>query len=74
MFRHAMLILALSTTAISTTALAQGSREERAACRRDMLRHCRNMGNDQDRVRDCLIQHRNRLSPRCRRALEVHGY
>ena len=74
MFRQAMLILALSTTAISTTALAQGSREERAACRRDMLRHCRNMGNDQNRVRECLIQHRNRLSPRCRRALEEHGY
>jgi hypothetical protein len=74
MFRYVMLILALSTTAMSTTALAQGTREERAACRRDMLRYCRQVGNDRNRVRDCLIAHRTRLNTRCRRALEEHGY
>jgi hypothetical protein len=74
MFQYVMLILALSAFDISTTALAQGTREERAACRRDMLRYCRQAGNDRNRVRDCLIAHRTRLNARCRRALEEHGY
>jgi hypothetical protein len=51
----------------------QGTAEERAACRPDVRRHCRNAGEDSMRILSCLQEHRSQLSRACRSVLERNG-
>jgi hypothetical protein len=63
-----------SRTPGSTTGQGgQGTAEERAACRPDVRRHCRNAGDDSMRVLSCLQEHRSQLSRACRGVLEKNG-
>jgi cysteine rich repeat protein len=87
MYRSAAVLLVVSLVAGATPALAQAGRtpgsttgqggqgtpEERAACRPDVRRHCRNAGEDSMRVLSCLQEHRARLSRACRSVLERNG-
>jgi hypothetical protein len=54
------------------TAFAQGTPRERAACRADYHRHCRQI-TDVFAVLTCLQAQRTKLKPACRKVLEVHG-
>jgi hypothetical protein len=57
-------------------ALAQerGSPQEQQACSRDVSRHCRKvMDEGDDAVRQCLLQHRSKLTDACRKVLKDHG-
>lgn len=58
----------------SSIAFAQfrGTPSEQAACRRDAVHFCRGISDDMQ-VENCLLQHRQRLSGRCRAVFQAHG-
>jgi hypothetical protein len=74
------LVLAIGLMAAATSsAFAQsypghgGTPEEQAACRRDALHLCRGMSDD-TQIQNCLIAQKSRVSGRCRRVMQRHGY
>jgi hypothetical protein len=57
-------------------AMAQsGTEEEQAACRPDVRRFCYRVQQSEGNMAylQCLQEHRDRLSARCRAVLESHG-
>ncbi len=49
----------------------QGTLQQQRACRPDVLKHCRNMRNQDDAaLAACLKAHERQLSPACRQALK----
>jgi hypothetical protein len=56
-----------------SAALAQGSPQEEAACRPDVMRLCRAAAPDTMRVLACLQANRSRLSRGCKAVLASHG-
>ena len=70
------LVMSAALIGLSSIAMAQtGTPEERAACRPDVRRFCYRIreGERANAYLDCLQQHREKLSPRCRAVLERHG-
>jgi pyruvate-formate lyase len=69
------LTLALAFAAVSTAAFAySGSEQEQNACRRDVVRHCRTVVNENEFViLACLQNVRPKLTVACRAVLESHG-
>jgi hypothetical protein len=70
------LVMSAALIGLSSIAMAQtGTPEERAACRPDVRRFCYRIreGERSNAYLDCLQQHREKLSPRCRAVLERHG-
>ena len=69
------LMLALALTVVSAAAWAySGSDQEQNACRRDVVRHCRNVANENEFViLACLQANRPKLTVACRTVLQNHG-
>jgi hypothetical protein len=59
--------LALVST-LSTSADAQPTPQQRAACEQDAYRFCQDLMPDETKVRNCLRKNLRRLSPVCRSA------
>ncbi len=72
---HMLLGFALLGAGLSpTSAWAQtASKQEEAACRRDVNRFCRGMSRDPTVILACLQSNRARLSKRCQIVLRNHG-
>lgn len=70
MIRKLLLVTILS--AASSTAFAQGSSEEQAACRPDVRRFCHAI-KEGGNFLGCLQQNRAKLRRPCRAMLEGHG-
>jgi hypothetical protein len=70
-------LLSAAVLIFSTNAFAQqaGTPEEQAACRPDVRRFCSRIGQNEgpNVFLECLQQHRDRLSVRCRAVLDSHG-
>lgn len=62
------LTIALAFVAFSGAALAQGTPQQRAACRADVARFCKGM-NDTGAIHGCLQSNSSRISERCRKVL-----
>ena len=85
MVRYAMgavaVLLASNTGALAQSAPApqqfpsifDGTPEEKAACRPDSLRFCRDAIPDTFRVLACLQANRTKIGKPCRMVLESHG-
>ncbi len=69
------LMLALAVSAVSAAAFAySGTEQEQNACRRDVVRHCRNVANENEFViLACLQANRPKLTVACRTVLQNHG-
>src|SRR6266566_5500641 len=69
------LTLALALAAGSAAAFAySGTEQEQSACRRDVVRHCRMVANENEfAILACLQANRPRLTVACRTVLESHG-
>lgn len=70
------LLISAALIGASSIAMAQqGTPEERAACRPDVRRFCYKIreSDGSNAYLQCLQQHRERLSRRCRAVLETHG-
>jgi ribosomal 50S subunit-associated protein YjgA (DUF615 family) len=63
---------ALAVVAGLSAASAQDQRAmQQQACSRDVSRYCRKLMNEGDMaIHQCLQQHREKLSPACRRLVE----
>ena len=68
----ARVILACSLAAASGGALAQGTEQQRAACRPDVRKYCHTLREDAgtSAFQQCLESHRAKLSVKCRRVLD----
>jgi hypothetical protein len=62
------LTIALAFIATAGAAFAQGTPQQRAACRSDVVRFCKGM-SDTGAIHGCLQQHYSRLHPRCQKVL-----
>ena len=55
----------------------QGTQQEQAACRPDVVRHCKEVlktdGNDTFKILACLQSYRPKLSKPCQNVLQSHG-
>ena len=74
MIRH-WLVLLVALVGLTTSASAErghgGSVQQQRACRSDVLRHCRNMRDQDDAAMvSCLKAHEGQLSAACRGALK----
>jgi Cysteine rich repeat len=70
-------VLFLLTALLSANSIAMaqsGTAEEQTACRPDVRRFCYQIqqGAGSDAYLQCLQEHRERLSARCRAVLEAH--
>jgi hypothetical protein len=74
---HRMALVTISTLVLGYCCCAQAQTptpQEHQACSRDASRLCRHLLSEGDSVvQQCLQQHRERLSPTCRKAFEEHG-
>jgi hypothetical protein len=66
------LAVALTVLLCSSSAFAQGTAQERAACGSDFKRFCRYTQGGMA-AGSCLQAHRNHLHGSCRRVLKAHG-
>jgi hypothetical protein len=66
------LAVALTVLLCSSSAFAQGTAQERAACGSDFKRFCRHTQGGMA-AGSCLQAHRNHLHGSCRRVLKAHG-
>jgi hypothetical protein len=74
--RRFLLVLALSSLSLTTSAFAQhgGNVDEQKACTRDVQRHCRAVIDQGDlTILACLKQNREKLSEACNQVLKNHG-
>ena len=69
MFLRLSLIAVLVTAPLSS-ALAQGTPQQRAACRPDVVKFCKGKGEDPGVLLSCLEENKDKLSDRCRRVIE----
>ncbi len=63
----AALALALS----SSVALAQGTPQQRAACRPDVTKFCKGKGEDPGVLLTCLEDNKDKISEKCRKVIEA---
>ena len=78
MLRRIAFAAALSLAAVtSVSAQGQGDAKERAACRPDVLRFCKQFVKDKNddvvSILNCLESNRSRISKACSQVLASHG-
>jgi len=74
MFKGALSVAALLIGCAIAFAQERGSAQDQQACSRDVSRHCRKvMDQGDDVVRQCLLQHRSKLTDACQKVLKDHG-
>ncbi len=56
--------------AFSASAFAQGTPQQRAACRPDVAKFCKGKGEDPGVLYDCLKDNKEKISDRCRKVIE----
>jgi hypothetical protein len=65
-FSAVALVLSISCT----VALAQGTPQQRAACRPDVAKFCKGKGEDPGVLLTCLEDNKDKISEKCRKVIE----
>jgi len=68
MFVRIALLAAFSI--VPTLALAQGTPQQRAACRPDVVKFCKGKGEDPGVLLSCLEDNKDKISDKCRKVIE----
>ena len=68
MFPRFAALIALSI--VPTLALAQGTPQQRAACRPDVVKFCKGKGEDPGVLLGCLEDNKDKISDKCRKVIE----
>lgn len=55
----------------STAAYAQGTPQQRAACRPDVAKFCKGKGDDAGVILNCLEDNKDKISDKCRKVIEA---
>jgi hypothetical protein len=69
MFLRLSLIAVLLTAPLSL-AFAQGTPQQRAACRPDVVKFCKGKGEDPGVLLSCLEENKDKISDKCRKVIE----
>jgi len=55
---------------LPTLALAQGTPQQRAACRPDVVKFCKGKGEDPGVLLGCLEDNKDKISEKCRKVID----
>ena len=69
MYLRAKLIV-IAVSLLPTCALAQGTPQQRAACRPDVVKFCKGKGEDPGVLLTCLEDNKEKISEKCRKVIE----
>jgi hypothetical protein len=69
MFVRFSLIVVLVSAPLSL-AFAQGTPQQRAACRPDVVKFCKGKGEDPGVLLGCLEENKDKISDKCRKVIE----
>jgi len=56
---------------LSAAANAQGTPQQRAACRPDVVKFCKGKGDDAGVILNCLEDNKDKISDKCRKVIEA---
>ena len=70
MFLRLSLITLLASAPLSS-AVAQGTPQQRAACRPDVVKFCKGKGEDPGVLLTCLEDNKDKISDKCRKVIEA---
>ena len=70
MFIRLSLIAVLAAAPLSPV-FAQGTPQQRAACRPDVVKFCKGKGDDPGVLLTCLEDNKDKISEKCRKVIEV---
>ena len=62
--------LAAALSIVPILALAQGTPQQRAACRPDVVKFCKGKGEDPGVLLGCLEDNKDKISDKCRKVIE----
>ena len=63
-------LIALLTSAPLSSVVAQGTPQQRAACRPDVVKFCKGKGEDPGVLLTCLEDNKDKISDKCRKVIE----
>ena len=63
-------LIALLTCVPVSAAFAQGTPQQRAACRADVVKFCKGKGEDPGVLLSCLEENKDKISEKCRKVIE----
>ena len=63
-------LIAVFLAAPLSAALAQGTPQQRAACRPDVVKFCKGKGEDPGVLLTCLEDNKDKISEKCRKVIE----
>ena len=65
-------LIALLATAPLSVASAQGTPQQRAACRPDVVKFCKGKGDDPGVLLTCLEDNKDKISEKCRKVIAAN--
>src|SRR5437763_1743914 len=65
-------LIAIFAAAPLSTAFAQGTPQQRAACRADVVKFCKGKGDDAGVLLSCLQENKDKISEKCRKVVDEH--
>ena len=68
MFLRFSLIAVLACAPLSST-FAQGTPQQRAACRPDVAKFCKGLGDDPGVILECLEKNKDKISEKCQKVI-----
>jgi hypothetical protein len=63
-------LIAVLVSAPLSLAFAQGTPQQRAACRPDVVKFCKGKGEDPGVLLSCLEENKDKISDKCRKVIE----
>jgi hypothetical protein len=62
-------LIGLALLVSSAAALAQGTPQQRAACRPDVAKFCKGLGEDPGLILDCLEKNKDKIAEKCQKVI-----
>jgi len=62
-------LIGLALLGFSAAALAQGTPQQRAACRADVAKFCKGLGEDPGLILECLEKNKDKIAEKCQKVI-----
>lgn len=63
-------VIVITVSLLPACAFAAGTPQQRAACRPDVVKFCKGLGDDPGVLLNCLEQNREKISEKCQKVIE----
>jgi len=64
-------VIVIAMSMLPACAFAQGTPQQRAACRPDVVKFCKGKGEDPGVLLTCLEDNKDKISEKCRKVVEA---